>query len=176
MAKMFRDKDSKTEKQKKSLIQARNFFFAAIRCGRAEICEESGVYQVLPIPEYVNIALSCELYMKTLLYKGGERIREHKLIILFDRLDVKLQKKLSDDLEMPIQEIRNLLEEHSKLFQEMRYRFESLQYSESFSIPLIFFYSLAKSLDQLAQVAIGVVPYSSTNVDIDLDLSIELFD
>jgi hypothetical protein len=168
MAKTNWLENSRPEKRMRSYIQARNFFFAAIRCGRAEVCEESGMYQVLSVPEYVNIALSCELYIKTLLYKGEERIQEHKLIILFDQLDVKLQNTLSDDLKMPIQEIRNLLREHSKLFLEMRYRFESLQYSDSFSIPLKFFYSMAKSLDKLAQETIGVNPYPSTNADIDL--------
>jgi hypothetical protein len=56
--------DIKPEKRKRCYIQARCFFFAAKRCGRLEECEESGSPQILPTPEYVNIAFSCELYLK----------------------------------------------------------------------------------------------------------------
>jgi len=48
--------------------------------------------QVLSVPEYVNIAFSCELYIKTLLYQDNEPIQEHNLINLFDQLNEKLQK------------------------------------------------------------------------------------
>jgi hypothetical protein len=157
--------DAKIGKRKRCYIQARDFFFAAKRCGKTEECKESGMPQRLSVPEYVNIAFSCELYIKTLLYKGEERIKEHTLIKLFDRIDVNLRNKLSDDLKMPIEEIRRLLHEHSQLFSEMRYRFESLQYGESFSIPLQFLYSLAISLDRLAQETIGVLPYPLANAD-----------
>lgn len=48
--------DPNPEKRKQCYIQARSFYFAAKRCGQAEMCEESGLNQILPIPEYVNIA------------------------------------------------------------------------------------------------------------------------
>jgi len=58
----------------------------------------------------------------------------------------------------------------------MRYRFEYLQYDGRFTVPLPFLYSLAKTLDQLAQETISVVPYPSTNVDTNYfpDISSEL--
>jgi plasmid maintenance system antidote protein VapI len=80
-----------------------------------------------------------------------------------------LRHRVAEILEMNEAEIGKLLEEHSNLFKDMRYRFESSRYSESFSVPLQFFYSLAKSLDQLAQETIGIIPYpwkEPLNVDI----------
>lgn len=158
--------DHSPEKRKQCYIQARSFFYAAKRCGRIEICEESGLNQNFPIPEYVNIAFSCELYLKTLLYRDHEFIKGHELSELFSRLDAAKIHKVSENLKIDEVQIRNLLEQHSNLFRNMRYRFEYLQYSGSFSVPLQFFYLMAESLDQLAQEAFGAEPYPSTNVDI----------
>lgn len=160
--------DKRPEKRRRCYIQARSFFFAAKRCGRIEICEESDIPQGLPIPEYVNIAFSCELYLKTLLYQDEEIIKEHRLSSLFRKLDATLRRKVAEILEMKDTEIEEFLDKHLNLFTEMRYRFESPQYSESYSIPLQLFYSLAISLDQLAQETIGVVPYPWTGSTIDI--------
>jgi len=157
----------KSDKRNKCYIQARNFFLAAKRCGRIEKFQESGMPQVLSIPEYVNLAFSCELYIKTLLYKGNEPIKGHNLRNLFNQLDITLQNKLSDGLEIPTKEVCKLLDEHSELFSNMRYRFECCQYRESFSVPVQFFYSMVELLDQLSQETLGVKPYPSTNVGID---------
>ncbi|MHB8064340.1 MAG: hypothetical protein ACYDG2_17200 [Ruminiclostridium sp.] len=143
--------DQSPEKRKRCYIQARGFFFAAKRCGRVEICEESGSPQYLPIPEYVNIAFSCELYLKALLYRDDEIINGHSLLDLFSRLDVASRHRVSEILKIDEAQIKNLLEQHSNLFRNMRYRFEYPQYSGSFSVPLQFFYLMVESLDQLVQ-------------------------
>jgi|GEM_PF-2611397 len=158
--------DHSPEKRKRCYIQARSFLFAAKRCGRVELCEESGLNQNLPIPEYVNIAFSCELYLKALIYKDNETIKLHDLSKLFSLLDAAKIHRVSEILKMDEVQIKNLLEHHSKLFENMRYRFEYPEYSGSFSVPLQFFYLMAESLDQLAQETISVEPYPSTNVDI----------
>lgn len=163
------------EKRKRCYIQARNFFYAAKRCGRLELCEESGSHQVLIIPEYVNIAFSCELYLKAVLYRDEEIIREHKLLDLFNKLDITLKDRVAEILNTDKEQIDILLEKYTNLFTKMRYSFEKPQYNESFSVPLDFFYKMAESLDILAQEIIGVEPYPSTNVNIDLfnDLSLD---
>lgn len=155
------------EKRKRCYIQARSFFFAAKRCRRIEICEESGLSQSLPIPEYVNIAFACELYLKALLYSDSEIIKGHSLSDLFSRLDVAHRHRVSKILKIEEVQIMILLEQHSNLFRNMRYRFEYPQYSGSFSVPLQFFYLMVESLDELAQEIISVEPYPSTNADID---------
>lgn len=157
--------DQIQEKRKKCYIQARSFFLAAKRCGGEELCPESGTHQILPIPECVNIAFSCELYLKSLLYKDNKRIEGHGLAYLFSELDVTLRNRVSEISKIDEAEIKNLLEQHSNLFQNMRYRFEYKQYSKSYSMPIQFFYRLVESLDELAQEIIGVEPTPSTNAD-----------
>lgn len=159
--------DQNPEKRKRCYIQARSFYFAAKRCGRVEICEESGLNQNLLIPEYVNIAFSCELYLKALLYRDDESIKGHSLLELYNQLDVARRDRVSDISKINEVKIKSLLEQHSNLFGNMRYRFEYPQYSGSFSVPLQFFYLMAESLDQLSQENICVEPYPSTNVDIN---------
>ncbi|WP_313180893.1 hypothetical protein [Lacrimispora sp.] len=159
--------DHNPAKQEKCYIQARGFFFAAKRCGRTEICEESGLNQNLLIPECVNIAFSCELYFKVLLYKNQEVIREHSLFNLFNQLDDAKKKKISESLKMGQTQLKSLIKQHSNLFNRMRYRSEFPQYSGSFSVPLQFFYQLAESLDKLARELIDIDPYPITKIYID---------
>ncbi len=155
-----------TEKSKKCYIQARSFFLAAKRCGKDEICEESGSNQYLPIPEYVNIAFACELYIKVLLYIEEDIIMSHNLLHLFNRLEASKRHRVSKIMNIHEAQITKLLNQHSDMFRNMRYRFEYQQYRESFSMPINFFYSLAESLDKVAQETIGVEPYPSTNANI----------
>lgn len=106
------------------------------------------------------------MYLKALLYRDNEIIKEHRLSELFRRLDAAKKHRVSEILKKDEGEIKNLLEQHSNLFSKMRYRFEYLEYSKNFSVPLRFFYLMTESLDQLAQETISVEPCPSTNVDI----------
>lgn len=152
-------------KSKRCYIQARSFLFAAERCGRIEECVESGMPQALIIPEYVNIAFSCELYLKTLLYKESESIQNHNLSELFMQLDIGLSNRISLSLNMDKEKINSLLVQYKNLFIKMRYQYEKPQ--ENLSVPLQFFYELTKSLDQIAREIIDIEPYPSTNVNSD---------
>lgn len=84
---------------------------------------------------------------------------------MFSRLDSTLRNRVSEISKIDEGQIKELLEQHSKLFQNMRYRVECKQYSQSYSMPIQFFYRLGESLDELAHEIIGVEPYPSTNVD-----------
>lgn len=152
-------------KSKRCYIQARSFLFAAERCGCVEECVESGMPQILIIPEYVNIAFSCELYLKTLLYKESESIKNHKLSELFTQLDIGISNRIALSLNLDIEKINSLLGQYENLFVKMRYQYEKPQ--ENLSVPLQFFYNLTKSLDQIAQEIIDIEPYPSTSVNSD---------
>lgn len=151
----------KLKKNRKSYIQARAFYFAAKRCGREEECEESGLPQNLNMPEYVNIAFACELYLKTLIYQNEEIIREHNFLELFKELNKIDRQRVKEILKMSDSDITELLDEHSDLFEEMRYYFEFNKYGakEGFSVPLDFFYSFANALDQTARETLKFDPY-----------------
>lgn len=166
MTQLTKMEDQGSEKRKRCYIQARSFFYAAKRCGRTEMCEESGSPQNLSIPEYVNIAFSCELHLKTLLYKGEEMIKDHNLSNLFSQLDVTIRHRVSKIIKIDEIQIKNSLDQNANLFTDMRYRFETKEYCGSFSLPLQFFYLIVEALDQLAQEIIGVEQYPSTSVNV----------
>lgn len=167
MKQMSRSVDYDIGKQKQFYIQARNFYFAAKRCGRSELIEESGLNQNLLIPECVNIAFSCELYLKALLFKNQEIIREHSLFGLYNLLDTATKDEIFNCMKMGPDQLGLLIKQHSELFTKMRYRFEYPQYKDNFTVPLEFFYNIAESLDQIARRYIGIEPYPTTKYGID---------
>ncbi len=153
-------------KREHCYIQARNFYHAAVRCGRVEENEESGMNQNLVIPECVNIVFSCELFLKVLLYKDDEIIREHNLLKLYKTLDDTIRDKIVNIIGIDESSFIGMLEEYGDFFKDIRYQFDYKRFKEGLTLPLLFFYGLAKALDQFVQETINIKPYSSTSVDL----------
>lgn len=80
---------------------------------------------ILGSPFFVNIAFSCELYIKNILLLNDSRIPKiHDLYVIFGKLKEEVKKRIIDRCGCEEQEFYRLLKECANLFKEYRYGFE----------------------------------------------------
>lgn len=126
---------------KMALSVADSFYYAAERCNEQEHIGEH--FKWLPVPAIVNYTFSCEVYMKALLMKPGEKeIKGHNLLDLFDLLPSKIQMNIQQLVDCSQFPFREMLKNTSDLFEECRYVYEY----RSLHINLKFLQELSASL------------------------------
>jgi len=128
------------------------------------------------IPNFVNMAFACELYLKIILqYKNREYCKGHDLKTLYDEvvktvdeneLLIILAEEISKNLSFDFCKnniinaecnLQNMFSEHSNLFVEWRYIFDK-PIPESGYIVDMTLCSFAKALKKYVETMIEVVP------------------
>lgn len=119
----------------KILIHANDFFEVARRCGfpKGEVTNDNFP---LIVPEFVNLAFACELYIKAIAeFKNINVKKSHKLDELFERLNIQDKEEVYsiwrvsdcnniDDHEYFRQMFKNNLEAITDVFTRFRYAHE----------------------------------------------------
>jgi len=102
-------------------FNANLFLKAAERCG-----SEGDGHNWLAVPEIVNRAFACELFMKSILLIQGVEppLRIHNLKELFNLLPHNVQLEIQTDMSSLCEDFDGRLAEISDLFEECRYAFE----------------------------------------------------
>ena len=114
--------------------------------GSINIIENSRLLTVT-IPSVVNISLTCELYLKMLIFNNENIVpHTHEIKDLYDRLTAKQKKNLIKMLNIPQNELEKLLKKYSNLFVQYRYYFD---YEELPSVDYLFILNLAEFLNAM---------------------------
>ena len=117
------------------------FLQTAIRCGN-----EQDRSTWLAIPEIVNRAFACELYMKAILCAGQKVIYGHNLKDLFGLLPSEVQTGMKKRLSYPDTDFADKLKGVSDIFEECRYTYG---YSE-IRIDLLFLRRFAENISEIS--------------------------
>ncbi len=84
----------------------------------------NGQIESLLIPAVVNLAFSIELYLKYLLAKNKKQCRGHKLLDLFNSLDLTVKQEIIKCTEYDEEKFEKLLNEHTEAYVKWRYSHE----------------------------------------------------
>lgn len=124
-------------------IQCNADFFlqTANRCGN-----EQDRASWLAIPEIVNRAFACELYMKAILSTSQQTVNGHNLKELFGLLPSAIQADIQEHLPYSQNEFTTKLKEISDIFEECRYTYE---YSKM-HIDLLFLRRFAENISEIS--------------------------
>lgn len=138
--------------------QALNFKYCAERC-TMKIRQDNIEY--LPIPCVVNLGLSSELFMKSIILEltPNTIIQNHKLNELFNLLPLNIQEeikqKINDD------NFDSLLKDNGNVFYEMRYIYEDIFISAKYNLK--FFEDLNNILYKISKRLVTI----GDNIDIE---------
>jgi len=132
------------------IIDANYFMRAAERCFEPIMIEEI-ILQWLPIPGTVLLALSIELYIKSLLFAENKRLlKTHNLKKLFEMLDPATQGSLIRGTTYMKNDFNTQLELHANVFADWRYLYES----STFDGDIEFIMQLAEILESFSNTLI----------------------
>lgn len=80
------------------------------------------------VPEIVNMAFACEVFLKTLIVLDGKEQRGHQIKVLWDALDtenrVAIVERIIDGTNVKEEEIAERIDDISNSFTEWRYLYE----------------------------------------------------
>ena len=100
------------------------FELTASRCGNEHDQTTNQNTMWLAIPEAVNRAFACELYMKAILCVKQASFFGHNLKELFNQLPTSIQEEITSLLAYPKDDFESKLEKASCIFEECRYVYE----------------------------------------------------
>lgn len=103
------------------LNTATAFLNAAKRCNEPSF-QQLGWSHPLLVPIVTNVALSCELFLKTILRENNASKKEHNLLKLFESLPEGTRRDIIGSNNY--QDFISKLNQNSCLFQEWRYIYE----------------------------------------------------
>ena len=120
---------------------ASEFLYAAKRCNEPEV-KEIGWSQPFLVPIIVNLAFSCEIFIKTILRNKNLNIpkSKHELFTLFERLPVDTKNEIIG------------LNDHSNFYSELKsisYTFAKWRYIYEYPLPSINFGFLFEFAEKL---------------------------
>lgn len=126
------------------LSVARAFLKVAKLCNNPPL-EQVGWVHPLLVPMVTNLALSCELFLKTVLNEHKSPKEGHNLLILFE----SLPEEIKEDIIGPNdhQDFILKLRQNACLFEEWRYIYER----QPRSINISFLFNLAERLSCYAE-------------------------
>ena len=125
---------------------ANSFYSAAERCNEMRYKNEN-VFEWLPIPSAVNMALACELYMKAIIVSEKNTFGNmHNLDDLYQTLSGNTQATIQKELKYDKSGFHSALERVADLFVEGRYIHEY----ESMIIHIEFLQKFTNILKEIA--------------------------
>lgn len=101
------------------------------------------------LPHIVNLAFACELFLKSLLYKGNHAVRGHNLESLFLQLDEDIKEQIVNSKSFKGDEqFLSKIHKISNCFCDWRYYFE---HRNSIEVDVVFLEELADELSAVAE-------------------------
>lgn len=142
------------------LNSSRQFVIAAERAGETKFAE--GIVEKAVVPEVVCLAFAIELGLKALILLDKRRtVRVHELDVLYRRLSPGLRKAIEAAVPVPAypryvssRTFKDVLEEHSRAFEEWRYVCEG---GADLTADLSFLASLAKQVQAIADQRMSLI-------------------
>lgn len=112
------------------MFEQANSFYAFAMLGSKEAEKDPMCNVYFSAPQIVNLALACEIYLKTLLACAGITIREHRLSTLLRKVPEDYQNKINTLLYQRYPITQNAfgyphIELLSNAFTEWRYSYEA---------------------------------------------------
>ncbi len=137
MKKNEKDDPNKLKTEEYNTIQmlctAGAFLQSAKRCNEPSFLQLGWSHPLL-VPIVTNLALSCEIFLKTILRENSTPEKGHNLLKLFESLPEETKKDIVDSSDS--QEFISQLNQNSCLFVEWRYIYE--HHLRSLSISFLF--------------------------------------
>lgn len=99
----------------------KSYLEASRKCNVPDI-ECIGWVHYLFVPIITNMAFACELFLKAILQRDGNKVKGHRLVTLFEQLEDNVKKDIvgTEDMEIFIDKLTNI----SDLFVNYRYMYE----------------------------------------------------
>lgn len=104
------------------------------------------------VPLAVNLSLSCELYLKSLLLSYEIKLRTHKLCDLLYALPIELKTEITNGLLLhysSLEEIDSLLKMHNDVFVDWRYIYE---HETGKQADIVFLINFSNILAEIAEI------------------------